>query len=39
MENASKALLIAAEVLIGVIVLSIFAYVFQKVGTFAYLVY
>lgn len=35
MENASKALLIAAEVLIGVIVLSIFAYVFQKVGSFA----
>lgn len=35
MENASKALLIAGEVLIGVIVLSIFAYVFQKVGTFA----
>lgn len=35
MENASKALLIAGEVLIGVIVLSILAYVFQKVFTFA----
>lgn len=34
MENASKALLIAGEVLIGVIVLSIFAYTFQRVGSF-----
>lgn len=33
MENASKALLIAGEVLIGIIVLSIFAYTFQKVYT------
>lgn len=35
MENASRALLIAGEVLIGVIVLSIFAYAFQNVGAFA----
>ncbi len=33
MENASKALLIAGEVLIGIIVLSIFAYTFQRVFT------
>lgn len=35
MENASKALLIAGEVLIGVIVLSIFAFAFQKAYEFA----
>ncbi len=35
MENASKALLIAGEVLIGLIVLSIFAFAFQKAYEFA----
>ncbi len=35
MENASKALLMAGEIFIGVIVLSIFAYVFQRVYIFA----
>lgn len=35
MENASKALLIAGEVLIGVLILSMLAYAFQKVYTFA----
>ena len=34
MENASKALLIAGEVLIGIIVLSIFAYVFDRAFNF-----
>lgn len=35
MENASKALLIAGEVFIGIIVLSIFAYMFQRIYNFA----
>ncbi len=35
MENASKALLIAGETLIGLIILSIFAYAFQKAYEFA----
>lgn len=35
MENASKALLIAGEVLIGLIVLSIFAFAFEKAYEFA----
>lgn len=35
MENASKALLIAGELLIGIIVLSIFTYLFQKTYNFA----
>ena len=35
MENASKALLIAGEVLIGVLILSIFAYAFQRIFIFA----
>lgn len=35
MENASKALLMAGEILIGVIILSIFAYAFQKMFEFA----
>ena len=34
-ENASKALLLAAEVLIGVIIFSIFAYVFERANLFA----
>lgn len=35
MENASKALLMAGEVLIAVIILSILAYTFQKMSAFA----
>lgn len=35
MENASKALLMAGEVLIGIIILSILAYTFQKMSAFA----
>lgn len=35
MENASKALLMAGELLIGIIVLSLLAYTFQRVYTFA----
>lgn len=35
MENASKALLIAGEVFVGIIVLSMFVYAFQKIYTFA----
>lgn len=35
MENASKALLIAGEVLIGLIVLTIFAYTFEQAFLFA----
>lgn len=35
MENASKALLIAGEVLIGIIILSIFVYVFDRMQAFS----
>ncbi len=35
MENASKALLMAGEVLIGIIILSIMAYTFDRIYTFA----
>lgn len=35
MENASKALVIAAEVLIGVIVITLLAYTFQSYGGFS----
>lgn len=35
MENASKALIMAAEILIGIILLSIFVLAFQSCGNFA----